>query len=204
MLEAPSGHRGVLLPLVHWLHPVPQMRSQLMQSSLTSTFQGLPEHIQQGAIIGQRFRVDSVIAEGGMGVVYKGWHLVLEHPIAIKVMRAEFASDPEAVTRFLKRGPVVPSIAPSDSPRESILIAPSPSPCPTASTVGSSAEASSGLDTRIEKTAPVVASNQPKAAPPPSEHSRTPDAKTRRVLPAVQLGEEPMPDPPNKDYDPGI
>ena len=72
-----------------------------MQSTLTSAFQGLPEHIQQGAIIGQRFRVDSVIAEGGMGVVYKGWHLVLEHPIAIKVMRAEFASDPEAVTRFL-------------------------------------------------------------------------------------------------------
>ncbi len=72
-----------------------------MQSNNASAFRAVPEHIPRGAIIGQRFRVDDVIAEGGMGVVYKGWHLGLEQPIAIKVMRAEYAHCPDAVARFL-------------------------------------------------------------------------------------------------------
>lgn len=69
--------------------------------NMVAAYSEMPEHIPQGAIIGQRFRIDGVIAEGGMGVVYKGWHLVLEHPIAIKVMRAEYARHPQAVARFL-------------------------------------------------------------------------------------------------------
>jgi serine/threonine-protein kinase len=60
-----------------------------------------PATISLGAIIGRKYRLDEVIAEGGMGVVYKGWHLVLEHPIAIKVVRPEYAHHPEAVARFL-------------------------------------------------------------------------------------------------------
>lgn len=35
---------------------------------------------------GQRFRVDRLIAEGGMGSVFRGWHLSLNQPIAIKVL----------------------------------------------------------------------------------------------------------------------
>jgi len=34
-----------------------------------------------------RFRVDAQIAEGGMGVVYRGFDLAIDHPIAIKVLR---------------------------------------------------------------------------------------------------------------------
>lgn len=37
-----------------------------------------------------------------MGVVFRGWHVLLEQPIAIKVLRDEYTDDPEAVARFLR------------------------------------------------------------------------------------------------------
>jgi len=63
----------------------------------SSTRQVLP----LGSVVGGKYRIDRVLAEGGMGVIYRGWHLVLEQPIAIKVMRPELAEQPEANRRFL-------------------------------------------------------------------------------------------------------
>jgi serine/threonine protein kinase len=40
-----------------------------------------------GEIIDRKYRVDRLVAEGGFGVVYAGWHLGLESPIAIKVLK---------------------------------------------------------------------------------------------------------------------
>ena len=61
----------------------------------------MPTALPLGTVVGQKYRIDEVIAEGGMGVVYKGWHLILEHPIAIKVVRPELAQYPEAIARFI-------------------------------------------------------------------------------------------------------
>ena len=40
-----------------------------------------------GSVVDRQFRVDAVIGEGGFGVVYKGWHLSLDQPIALKALR---------------------------------------------------------------------------------------------------------------------
>lgn len=37
-----------------------------------------------------------------MAVVYRGWHLPLDEPIAIKILKQEYADNEEAVTRFLQ------------------------------------------------------------------------------------------------------
>jgi len=37
-----------------------------------------------------------------MGLVFRGWHVLLEQPIAIKVLRDEYSDNPEAVARFLR------------------------------------------------------------------------------------------------------
>ncbi|MGC4064645.1 MAG: protein kinase [Polyangiaceae bacterium] len=57
--------------------------------------------IALGTVIGRKYRIDEVVAEGGMGIVYRGWHLVLELPIAIKVVRPEYVNHVDVVSLFV-------------------------------------------------------------------------------------------------------
>jgi predicted Ser/Thr protein kinase len=53
-------------------------------------------------VIAKRFRIECEIGRGGMGTVYLATHLGLERPVAIKVLKAEFAADPEVAERFMR------------------------------------------------------------------------------------------------------
>lgn len=53
-------------------------------------------------VIAKRYRIDQLLAEGGMALVYRGWHLPLDEPIAIKILKQDYAANEEAVTRFLQ------------------------------------------------------------------------------------------------------
>ena len=48
-----------------------------------------------------RYRMDAVLAEGGMATVYRAWHCLLEQPVALKMLRPEYCSVPEIAQRFL-------------------------------------------------------------------------------------------------------
>ena len=61
-----------------------------------------PGPISQGEIIGGRYRVERIVAEGGMGIIVAATHLELEEVVAIKFLRDEFASKPEVVGRFAR------------------------------------------------------------------------------------------------------
>lgn len=53
-------------------------------------------------LIAGRFRIEREIGRGGMGAVYLATHLDLERPVAVKIMRPEFASDADVSDRFLR------------------------------------------------------------------------------------------------------
>jgi eukaryotic-like serine/threonine-protein kinase len=53
-----------------------------------------------GALLEQRYRVDALLARGGMSSVYRGLDTRLERRVAIKVMDARFAEDKTFVDRF--------------------------------------------------------------------------------------------------------
>src|SRR5256885_7683080 len=53
-----------------------------------------------GALLEQRYRVDALLARGGMSAVYRGLDTRLDRPVAIKVMDPRFAADQEFVDRF--------------------------------------------------------------------------------------------------------
>jgi serine/threonine protein kinase len=56
-----------------------------------------------GSALEDRYRVDGVIGEGGFGVVYRGYHLRLEHPVAIKCLKIPGHFTAEARDLFLNR-----------------------------------------------------------------------------------------------------
>jgi serine/threonine protein kinase len=47
-----------------------------------------------------KVRVLREIGRGGMGVVYAGWHTVLDIPVAVKLLRKSAATDDDALARF--------------------------------------------------------------------------------------------------------
>jgi serine/threonine-protein kinase len=54
-----------------------------------------------GQLIGGKYRVDALIAEGGMGIVYRATHLDLDCPVALKLIRPEHVENEEVVARLL-------------------------------------------------------------------------------------------------------
>ena len=55
-----------------------------------------------GQVIDGRYRVDAVLGQGGMGVVYLASHVTLNKPMALKLLRGELAKDAVVVQRFMQ------------------------------------------------------------------------------------------------------
>jgi serine/threonine protein kinase len=55
---------------------------------------------QTTGLLAGRYRLDSPIASGGVGEVWRGFDLVLDRPVAVKVLRSEYAGQRQALDRF--------------------------------------------------------------------------------------------------------
>jgi serine/threonine-protein kinase len=60
-----------------------------------------------GDVVGGRFRIDSILGTGGMGIVVAATHLELGHRVAIKFLRDEMVGNPTVVDRFLREARAV-------------------------------------------------------------------------------------------------
>jgi serine/threonine-protein kinase len=49
-----------------------------------------------------RYAIEARLGEGGMGVVYKARHVLIDKPVAIKILRKEAAQDTASVQRFIQ------------------------------------------------------------------------------------------------------
>jgi len=56
-----------------------------------------------GSVLDNRYRIDSVVGEGGFGVVYRGFHLAFGQPIAIKCLKVDARFQGDARALFLRK-----------------------------------------------------------------------------------------------------
>ena len=60
-----------------------------------------------GAVLDGRYRVDTMIATGGMSAVYRGLDLRLARPVALKIMDSRYARDRQFLARFQREARAV-------------------------------------------------------------------------------------------------
>jgi eukaryotic-like serine/threonine-protein kinase len=71
-----------------------------------------PQRIDRyvGETLEGRYIVDEPLGEGGMGVVYRGRHKLIDKRVAIKILRVDLATDQEMTERFLNEAKAASAI----------------------------------------------------------------------------------------------
>ncbi len=54
----------------------------------------------EGRVLDDKYRLDERLGEGGMGTVYRATHLLIDRPVAVKVLNQRFVEDEAARERF--------------------------------------------------------------------------------------------------------
>ena len=58
----------------------------------------------------ESYKVESLVGSGAMGMVYRGVHQIIGKAVAIKVLKADYADDPEMVQRLIREARTVNAI----------------------------------------------------------------------------------------------
>ncbi len=67
--------------------------------------------IPAGVVIDARYRIESLVAEGGMGAIYRAVDILDQNrPVVLKVLEPQIAGDVESRARFIREGGIVSSV----------------------------------------------------------------------------------------------
>jgi serine/threonine-protein kinase len=65
--------------------------------------------MRPGTRLNNVYEIERLVAQGGMGEVYRGFNIQTGDPVAIKMIRPEFASDPEILDLFRREASILHS-----------------------------------------------------------------------------------------------
>ncbi|MBK8466246.1 MAG: protein kinase [Chloracidobacterium sp.] len=55
----------------------------------------------EGKIIAEKYRIESILRDSDLGVLYRGWHVMMDKPVTVKILAPALAVDKRFVERFL-------------------------------------------------------------------------------------------------------
>jgi serine/threonine protein kinase len=95
--------RMMALKKIAWIK-APVWCAEDVANAVSSNREDRPRQGEPGSMppmLAGRYRLDSLIAEGGFGQVWRGFDMELQRPVAVKVPRCSRSMDPERVEDFL-------------------------------------------------------------------------------------------------------
>ncbi len=60
-----------------------------------------------GSVLGEKYRIEERLGEGGMGVVYRATHVGLDHQVAVKVLHDAWLADKTVAERFAREARII-------------------------------------------------------------------------------------------------
>lgn len=66
--------------------------------------------LEPGTLLDSKYRLEGQIGEGGMGLIYKAHHLIMDRPVVIKIMRSHLMEDEISVQRFSQEQKILAKI----------------------------------------------------------------------------------------------
>src|SRR5437867_11030000 len=54
-----------------------------------------------GKIIADKYRIDELLRESDLGPIYRGWHVLMDKAVTVKILATALAVDKRFVARFL-------------------------------------------------------------------------------------------------------
>jgi serine/threonine protein kinase len=82
-----------------------RMRVHLRDSGRPQTRSSVPPgQIGAGVVIDQKYRLISILGQGGFGTVYRALHVQLDKEVAVKVLHPDYLQSPAVVQRFKQEG----------------------------------------------------------------------------------------------------
>ncbi len=68
------------------------------------------KQFEPGTVLAEKYRLESRLGEGGMGTVYRATHLLLQAPVAIKVIDREVSEGDVTLSRFMREAQAAASL----------------------------------------------------------------------------------------------
>jgi len=82
-----------------------------------------------GATVAGKYRIERILGQGGMGTVFQAQHLLLDRPVALKLLRPEAIEHPTASERLLREGRALARLRGTHIARVLDVEAPENGPC---------------------------------------------------------------------------
>ena len=107
--DRPESASAALAELRSIVGELEQLESATRGGELGDTMppvgDGIPSAITDarslvGTVLADRYRIDAMLGEGGMGAVFRAHHLLMDRDVALKVLHPELGRDPEISARF--------------------------------------------------------------------------------------------------------
>ncbi|HEY9715951.1 MAG TPA: protein kinase [Trichormus sp.] len=76
----------------------------------TEWYLAMAESPDANSIFAEKYLIEGPLGAGGIGAVFKAKHLLMERPVALKVLLPEFAEDPQAVRNFQREAKAIANL----------------------------------------------------------------------------------------------